>query len=206
MKLLLRVLILILAMPFSVSGGEPLRTDGKIPFRSDVMSGYDEADVRQRCDATDLQPLEGIWYYPDEKITVVIERLAGDVAMNVDADYRAVLVSSSDLSLLPGTVIAYLTQSADKNKFKMWIYSEQCDSVLENPQMCVATLNTGWDELLVERSEVKVRVRVNFSRFLPKLLKGISIVPNKKDVELPEGFRKIYPTGGSGSEREVRYL
>ncbi len=185
-------------------GGE----DNKIPFKSEILSGYDEVDVRNRCDAADLQPMEGIWYYPDERLTVVIERY-DDKQKKLGVDYRAVLVSSNDMSLLPGTVIAYFEESADKNKYKMWIYSEQKESELENPQMCVASLNDAWNELLVERSEVKMKVRVNFSRFLPKLLKGVSLVPNKKGVVVPEGFRKIYPDDGEENGADdvgIRYL
>lgn len=176
----------------------------KLPFRSEVLTGYDEDEVKARCDATDLQAIEGMWYYPDEKMTIVIER-CNDALSGMVADYRLVLVSAADMSLLPGTVIGYCTRSAERSKFRMWLYSEQCEDVLENPQMCVASLNEEKGELLVERSELRVKVRVNFSRFLPQLLRGISIVPSKDEVKVPEGFRKIYPATGT-IEKGVRYL
>lgn len=192
-------LVAILLSSLYVVSGE--RAD--LPFRGEILAGYDEDSVKARCDATDLQPLEGIWFYPDEMMTVVVERYVNPMS-EASREYRIVLVSSNDMSLLPGTVIGYCSQTADTNKYRLWIYGEQDGTVLENPQMCVATLNNDETELLIERSEVNMRVRVNFSRFLPKLLRGISVSPAKKEVEVPEGFRKLYPVSTSGTK--VRYL
>lgn len=189
-----------LLTPLCVSG----ETSSHLPYRCDILPGYDEDEVKARCDATDLQPIEGIWYYPDEMMTVVVER-CHDALSDVGGGYRIVLVSANDMSLLPGTVIGYCTQSADHDKYNLWLYSEQSGSLLENPQKCVASLNVDKGEFIIERSEVKVRVRVNFSRFLPKLLKGVSAVPSIKEVKVPEGFRKIYPKNTKRTD-EVRYL
>lgn len=192
------VMMLIMASSVAIAADR----GAKIPFRSEVLAGYEEDEVKSRCDALDLQPIEGIWYYPDEKMTVVIERCS-DAVTSMIADYRIVLVSAADMSLLPGTVIGYCVQSGVHKKFRMWLYCEQDYDILENPQMCVATFNEDSGELLVERSEVKVKVRINFSRFLPRLFRGISIVPTKKEVEVPEGFRKVYPAIEGD---KVRYL
>lgn len=174
----------------------------ELPFRGEILKDYDEESVKARCDATDLQPLEGIWYYPDERMSIVIERCDNTLNNNVQ-DYRLVLIDTDDMELLPGTVIGYCLPTVDGSKYKLWIYSEQKGSILENPQMCVATLDGNNDEIHIERSEVKMKVRVNFSRFLPKLLKGISIVPSKKEVKVPEGFKKIYP---KSMKTGIRYL
>ena len=174
----------------------------ELPFKGEILKGYDEETVKSRCDETDLQPIEGVWYYPEEKMTVVIERCNNSMNDNTHS-YRVVLVDTDDMSLFPGTVIGYCEETVDSNKFKLWIYSEQSGSVLENPQMCVATLSEKSDELYIERSELKMKVRVNFSRFLPRLLRGVSISPSKKEVKAPEGFKKIYP---KNTKSKVRYL
>lgn len=195
------VIIILLIVPNVVFGEDKY---SRLPFSAEVLSGYEEDEVKARCDETDLQPIEGIWYYPDENMTVVVERNINPLN-DVRTDYRIVLISAEDMSLLPGTVIGYCSQSADHNKYKMWIYTEQSGSLIENPQLCVGELNHERNELLIERSEVNVRVRINFSRFLPKLMKGIYAVPTKKDVKIPEGFRKIYPES-SNQNVIVRYL
>lgn len=194
--------ILLLVMIFMLSHRSVAVEQPEMPFRCEILKDYDEESVKARCDATDLQPLEGIWYYPDERMTIVIERCENPLNNNVQ-DYRFVLVDTDDMSLLPGTVIGYCSPTVDGSKYKLWIYSEQKGSILENPQMCVATLDGNNDEIHIERSEVKMKVRVNFSRFLPKLLKGISIVPSKKEVKAPEGLMKIYP---KNTKNGIRYL
>lgn len=179
-------------------------TRDSFPFRAEILPGYEEDKVKQWCDATDLQPIEGIWYYPDEKLSVVIERCS-DEEVKISTTYRIVLIDSDDMSLLPGTIIGYCEQSAEKEKYRMWIYSEQNATILENLHFCVAALNKDCDELIIERSGINIKVRVNFARFLPQLLKGISIVPEAKKAEAPEGFRKIYP-GNNSADKQIIYL
>ena len=179
--------------------------ENKFPFRGEVLAGYDEDKARERCDAMDLQTIEGIWYYPDEDMTVMIERCDDSKPLEY-RDYRMVLVSSDDLSLLPGTVIGYCKPTVSAQVYKMWIYAEKKDSVLENLLMCKATVNAVGDEITVERSKVDLKVRVNFSRFLPRLLGGISVTTTGVDnVEVPEGLRKVYPKSAK-QKKEVRYL
>ena len=175
-----------------------------VPFRCEVLPGYEEEQVKSRCDAIDLQPIEGIWYYPEEKMTVVIERCENPLD-NKSQYYRIVLVEANDMSLLPGTIIGYCMQAANFDEYTLWIYGEQQLSILENPQKCVGTLKSENNVLLIKRSEVSVRVRVNFARFLPSIFKGISIVPTKKDVKVSEGFRKIYPIQ-EGTSDKIIYL
>lgn len=174
----------------------------ELSFKGEVLKGYDEEAVKAWCKTADLQPIEGMWYYPEEKMTIVIERSNNHVDNNAHG-YRLVLVDAEDMLLLPGTIIGYCEETVDSNKFKLWIYSEQSGTVLENPQMCIATFNGKKDELHIERSELKTKVRVNFSRFLPRLMRGVSISPSRKEVKAPEGFKKIYP---KNTKNKVRYL
>jgi hypothetical protein len=179
--------------------------DKKYPFRGEVLNGYEESVVRARCDSMDLQPIEGLWYYPEEEMTVMIERCEGTKLPEAQ-DYRIVLVDSEDVSLLPGTVIGYCKPTADARKYKVWIYGEQKLSILENLQACLGELSEDASLMLIKRNEVKMRVRMNFTRFLPTLLNGLSVTAtNSNDVKFPDGFRKIYPKVKTKNGK-VRYL
>ena len=46
----------------------------ELPEQSVVVPGFSEQLARERLMESDLQPLEGIWYYPNEDMTIVIER------------------------------------------------------------------------------------------------------------------------------------
>ena len=174
-----------------------------IPKKSVVLTGLDIDSMRIRLDETDMQPLEGIWYYPNEEMTLGIERYKG--AHNIG--YRIILLDSPDINVMPGTVIGYIAASAVDSKYQLWLYSQRDRVTLIKPLECVATLNGTATTLTFDPPHWKVKVRVNIARFLPSLFQGVSIVPDKVGETLPVGFRKIYPEGGEGTPfNRIRYL
>lgn len=178
------------------------------PSQSCVLPGYYTPEsARELLDASPLQPIEGIWEYPDEMITVLIEHFESP-RFSRKIKYRIVLIDSEDMSLLPGTVIGYIAESADNHKFELWLYSEHDGMRLFGPGKCVATLTDNNTSLIFKKNSLKVRLRFNLSRFLPKLFRFISIYPSVKKEELPVGFNKIYPAyDDNGSiHHEIRYL
>lgn len=191
------ILLTIILLPLMATAA-----DG-IPKKSVVLAGLDIDSMRVRLDETDMQPLEGIWYYPNEEMTLGIERYKG--AHNVG--YRIILLDSPDINVMPGTVIGYIAASAVDNKYQLWLYSQRDKVTLIKPLECVATLNSTATTLTFDPPHWKVKVRVNIARFLPTLFRGVTIVPEKVGETLPVGFRKIYPEGGEGAPfNRIRYL
>ena len=177
-----------------------------LPEQSVVVPGFNEQVARERLLESDMQPLEGIWYYPNEDMTIAIERWQSEPSHKIG--YRLLLVSSEDLELLPGTVIGYIEDSAVDNKYHLWLYSQRDRVTLIKPLECVATLNSAATTLTFDPPHWKVKVRVNIARFLPTLFQGVSIIPEQVKEKLPIGFRKIYPEQGrdGNSFDRVRYL
>lgn len=174
-----------------------------VPKKSVILTGLDVDSMRVRLDETDMQPLEGIWYYPDEEMTLGIERYKG----RHNIGYRIILLESLDINVMPGTVIGYIASSAVDNKYRLWLYSQRDHVTLMKPLECVATLNSAATTLTFDPPHWKVKVRVNIARFLPSLFNGVSIIPEKVEERLPQGFRKIYPEGGEGQPfNRIRYL
>ena len=191
------IALLFLMLPFALVAGNG------IPKKSVILDGLDVDSMRVRLDETDVQPLEGIWYYPNEEMTLGIERYKG--LHNIG--YRIILLESPDINLVPGTVIGYIASSAVDNKYQLWLYSQRDRVTLVKPLECVATLNSKATTFIFDPPHWKVKVRVNFARFLPSLFSGMSIVPEKVEESLPVGFRKIYPEGGDGNPfNRIRYL
>lgn len=199
MKLHVALIVpLLLLMPLVA-----LAKGGVVPKKSVVIDGLDVDSMRVRLDETDMQPLEGIWYYPNEEMTLGIERFRG--LHNIG--YRIILLDSPDIDLMPGTVIGYIASSAVDSKYQLWLYSQRSHLTLTKPLECVATLNAKATTLTFDPPHWKVKVRVNIARFLPTLFNGISVIPEKTGERLPIGFRKIYPEGGEGTPfNKVRYL
>ena len=177
-----------------------------VPQESESLYGYSIENQIAKLEGLPIQGIEGIWEYPDEMMTVAIERFTStNFAPNIT--HRVVMLECTDDDLLPGTVIGYVSPSADSSKYELWIYSEQEGTALLMPVRCVATLKDGM--LTFKRMKnLKVRTRVNLNRFLPTLFRGISVYPQITTEELPVGFRKIYPTDeGIWSPGDtIRYL
>ena len=174
-----------------------------VPKKSVVVDGLDVDSMRTRLDETDMQPLEGIWYYPNEEMTLGIERYRGPHNIG----YRIILLDSPDINNVPGTVIGYIATSAVDDKYQLWLYSQRDRLTLIKPLECVATLNKTATTLTFDPPHWKIKVRVNVARFLPTLFNGISIIPERVEERLPIGFRKIYPEGGDGAPfNRIRYL
>ena len=189
--------LLLMLLPLAVTAGNG------IPKRSVVIDGLDMDSMRIRLEETDMQPLEGIWYYPNEEITLGIERYKGQHNIG----YRIILLDSPDINDVPGTVIGYIASSAVDSKYQLWLYSQRDRVTLVKPLQSVATLNDNATTLTFDPPRWKFKVRVNIVRFLPTLFSGMSIIPEKTGERLPVGFRKIYPEGGDGSPfNRIRYL
>lgn len=178
-------------------------TAADIPEQSVVLPGIDTQLMKQRFAESDMQPMEGIWYYPDEEMTLAIEKWKGEHNIG----YRLILLESTDLELLPGTVMGFIEESAVDNKFRLWLYTERSKITLTSPAQCVATLNADATSLTFEPPHWKVKVRVNFARIFSTIFRGISVIPEKVEDKLPVGFKKIYPLDGNGNAfKTVRYL
>ena len=176
---------------------------GGVPKQSVILNGLDIDSMRIRLDETDMQPLEGIWYYPNEEMTLGIERYRGQHNIG----YRIILLDSPDINVMPGTVIGYIAASAVDSKYRLWLYSQRDKSTLKKPLECVATLNREATTFTFDPPRWKVKVRFNIARFLPTLFRGVSVIPERTGEALPVGFRKIYPEGGGNSPfNRVRYL
>lgn len=191
------LMLLLLLLPVVATAGSG------VPKRSVIIEGLDLDSMRVRLDETDMQPLEGIWYYPNEETTLGIERYRGEHNIG----YRIILLESPDINLVPGTVIGYIAASAVDSKYQLWLYSQRDKVTLVKPLQCVATLNATATTLTFDPPHWKFKVRVNIARFLPTLFSGMSIIPEVTGERLPVGFRKIYPEGGNGNPfNRIRYL
>lgn len=175
----------------------------EVPPCADTLPGIDETVMRAKFAEMDLQQMEGVWEYPAEEMKLAIERYNGEKGIA----YRIVLLASSDLELLPGTVVGYIARSADPAKFRLWLYTERSGISLQSPMECVATLSKDCTSLTFEPPHIKVKVRLNLARIFTKVFRGVSVMPEKVEEALPVGFHKVFPANGNGEKfNEIRYL
>ena len=89
-KRLTIITLLLALLPFTAVAGNG------VPKKSVILAGLDIDSMRVRLDETDMQPLEGIWYYPNEEMTLGIERYRGEHNIG----YRIILLESQDINVI----------------------------------------------------------------------------------------------------------
>lgn len=152
------------------------------------------------CDKTDLRPIEGLWTYPDDDVTVLIMR--SEFSKGV---YDIFVVESADCSLSPGMKLGELKASADPDKFTISLFTIVKKGTLSKPSQATATFSENKESLTFKKSSVQFKFNPN--RLLPYFWRMISV--NVKTREpAPEGMIKVYPSydGNMSSKRQPRYL
>ena len=157
--------------------------------RSEVLRGYDRLSVECRMSKLRLDSLEGIWYYPEEGLTLAIERLADGQLPR----YRLVVVESENQSVDCGSVAGYMEATADRGKLRMWLYAYIEEDRLTHPVKCVGIMSDD-GIVTIRKQRMKMRVSVNLSRFLPSVFGGVRIYPYVENEHIEPGMRKIWPS------------
>lgn len=188
MKLRLSILLMLLPA-FAMAGG--------FPEESPVLPGCDRQSVEQRLLSQRIDSLEGIWYYPEERLTVAVERLANGSKL---PEYSVAVVDADDMSIACGTVAGYLQATAEPRKLRLWLYSVNDGGKLRNPVECVAEMTRN-GMISIHRTKLKMRVSANLSRFLPSVFGGIRIYPHVETETINPGMRRIWP-----ADERVQYV
>lgn len=199
------ILCAILCVTTTVSAQTAVYSDNP-PKTSTIADGYSIESFREYLDSSPIDALEGIWEYPDDAVTLGIERFESD-NYSVKFKYRIILLESAmRRALIPGSVIGYIIPTAQSDKAYVWLYSEtDGDMQPTNPIKCAATVSNN-DVITFSKPELKFKIRFNLSRIMPSLFKGLSITAEPVSKKHPLGFSKTYPLDKDTQSREIRYL
>lgn len=160
-----------------------------VPKKSEIVVGCHRFAAEKRLQSKLLDDIEGIWHYPDERLTLVVERII-DSPM---ATYRMAVVDSDNKALDRGLVVGYIQTTAQKNRLRLWLYSLSDDELLSHPVECIADIDKD-GYIRIHKKKLKFRVSVNLSRFLPSVFGGVRIYPYIHDNEsVNPGMVKIWP-------------
>lgn len=192
--------IILIINPLSVAATSPI--------------AYDMDMAKEICAQLPLDNVEGIWLYPDDKVTVLILNDENSTGNNRLETYSIRVVDTSDARLHPGDEIGKLYATADENVFKIELSTESKNDLLLKPKSCLANLSKNSDTFIIKRqkSPIKGSIRLNFNRLLPGFWKivslGVSPSGNGASLQAPVGLVKLYPSydGNGSSRRKVRYL
>ena len=160
----------------------------------------DMIEARAFCDNADLRPIEGLWSYPDDDVTVLIFR--SDEKKGV---YDITIVEAADCSLTAGMKIGELTASADPDKFNMKLFTSMKKGILTSPLATTAVFSDNKESLTIRKSSFQIRL--NPIRLLPSFWRLVSVSIKSKEPA-PEGMIRVYPSydGNLSTKRAPRYL
>ena len=170
---------------------------------SSFAANYPPADYLEAvgfCDNQDLRPIEGLWTYPEDDVTVLIYR-----SKDKKGVYDIYVVESADCSLQPEVKLGELTSSADPDKYTLRLFTSIRKGILINPCSATATFSQNKESLSVKRTGINIRI--NPLRLLPSFWRIASFSIKTNDAA-PKGMIKIYPSydGNGSSKRIPRYL
>ena len=198
MRLVITAIILIASSLFA-----PAQTIDLMPAQSQVLKGYERDSVIARMKQAPLHHIEGVWQFVDEGATIAIEKFNPDNISGVqDNFYRIVIIKSPMRAIEPGTVMGYVTSTAQRNIYDAHIYtSGGLSGLLSKPK--TFTLNLSDDNLLSFK-EYKTEININLWRLLPYIHRvGISV----KDTR-PKGLDgcfRVFPVSNK-KPLNPRYL
>ncbi|MDE5724652.1 MAG: hypothetical protein K2H88_02560 [Duncaniella sp.] len=162
-----------------------------IPRISETLAAYREDSVRERLSTLPLHEIEGIWEFAGEGTLMAIERAPH--SSGAATLYRMVAVSSSELSLRPGTVMGYLTPSSKRGIYDARIYSSHTDegTRLWKPEKFTVTL--GDDGTRITVKPYGRIFRVNWWRLvLPYMYRRVISRIERPAGDI-EGCVRVYP-------------
>lgn len=157
-------------------------------------------EAREFCDKADLQPLEGLWSFPTDDVTVLIYR--SDERKGL---FDITVIEAADCSLKPGMKIGELSASADPDKFNLKLYSSIKKGILGSPLTATAVYSENKESLTVKK--ISFQFRINPTRLLPSFWRMASVSIRQREPA-PEGMIKVYPSydGNGSTRRGPRYL
>lgn len=176
-----------------------------LPAHSYVVPGYYNPDsVRVAMQQRALHRIEGIWAFPSDGASVVIERYADSATLGDEAvRYRMLILRSPCRSLRPGTVMGYLSATSRPGVYAAQIYtSGNGGATLSRPKDFTLTLI---DDAHLSFRQHSRKVRVNLWRLIPYMSRiGLRIGDSDAPADL-DGCTRIYPRPLNGPA-EPRYL
>lgn len=134
-------------------------------------------------DGRKLEPIEGVWQFPDDGATIVIVK-------HKSTTFDIFLLDSPKLSIRPGTLIGSAVVSPKNNYYDGSLNSASLGQKARIGSQNV-TFTVGSNGTLAVRP-YSTGVKVSFRRWMSYFLK-FSIMDNNKRPHDLDGARRIYP-------------
>lgn len=165
-----------------------------VEARSESSLPIDPESAKQWCDENPLDPIEGIWIYPSDKVIVLISKSG-----SLEFPYDITVLQSADNSLIPGETIGRVQLTADPKQFELSIFSSRKKGILSKPRKCAAKLLADDSGLQVASS--KITWQFYPLSIIPGFWKMLRFRKSNPLDQLPVGMQKLYPQPNGGNRQ-----
>ncbi len=145
-----------------------------------------EADIRDWCDSSILDSVEGIWEYPDDGARVLIQ-----ADPTHPGTFTISIISTPDCRLEYGDVIGRLHPSVDAKQFRLEQFTHKDKSIFSKAENCAAILSSDGESLRVKSP--KLKFKINLNTLLPRFWRIVRVSYDDPADKLPAGLLKVYP-------------
>lgn len=167
----------------------------------DIVEGYENIEVvKTRMDSRPLHSIEGIWQLTgrDGGSIIAIERVPTEQQTSppggVTVTYRLIVITGSDITVRPGTIIGYATPAAKEGEYDASIYTGRSDdfTLMLHPKRHLLKLDASASRLIF--CSTGLSLRFNWWRLLLPYLYRTLLSPLQSTRNADEGCLRIYPT------------
>lgn len=145
-----------------------------------------ESDIRDWCDSSILDPIEGIWEYPEDGARVLIQS-----DPTHPGSYTITVISTPDCRLEYGDVIGRIHPTVDSKQFRLEQWTHKDKFIFSKAENCAATLSSDGESLRVKSPKLKFKVNIN--TLLPRFWRIVRVSYDDPTDKLPAGLLKVYP-------------
>lgn len=160
-----------------------------------------EKDAREWCDTNNLNPVEGIWEYPEDGARVMIQS-----DPTAPGTFTITVLTTPDCRLDTGDVIGRLHPSVDSRQFRMVQYTHRDKLNFNRQEECQAILSADGETIRVKSP--KFKFKINLNTLLPRFWRMVRVSYKNPVEDIPVGLVKVYPGyDHNGSlKRKIRVL
>lgn len=170
----------------------------------------DISQAKEICDSLPLMPVEGIWLFPDDKVSVLLCR--ENSVPEPMPKFTLIVVESENVDLVPGDTIGSLMSTPKADTFALTLFTKRNKGLFSHPFKCDVKFDSKQGAMILPENKKPFRFRFNInpSSLLPGFLKlvRISVSNTEANNRQTHGMVRIYPSyDGNGSLRsQPRYL
>lgn len=181
------------------------KSSGSLSGGSNELSPLDFGEAVEVCDASPLQPAEGIWEFPDEHMSVLIRRRESTQGNHAVERYLMTVIDTPDVRLTPGDTVGWLEESGAKGKYVMTLFTKRSAARMMRPAKLLAELSA--DESVFKVKAEKWNVKLNLSPVFKNLWRVLKLQYDDPVRNLPASMVRVYPSVYTPGEKErIRYL